>query len=393
MLLRVRAGAESSNLAPPGRVGASLCSARRGCRGPGVTDLDEVLERFHLTGLEYGPGLANHGPMAADAIVALGHSALLTGWVDLYAPRLPPLEPGQAIEAGERDAAVGDVSRMSDWVASFERDLAEGDWRDVLQRELSWLAPGFFASATHGWLRVAHAVRALLREETAVRRRELAFGLGLWAARFQRLPGTPGARAAVTPIEALMALEPVAPELRRPGLFFDAVRVLDDDSAFRECVESIDLTKAPVGETIRTLCCAGASLYLANPQSRVGYAHAVTATSALRLVEPVVDEACLRELLGHAVQSAFALHAVLSEARGDASSSPDAPEPSEEVRRMAEHPEEIRYRAACSLREHAIKLAEACLREDAIAPDPLLRLAAADAAVELEGARSWGDQA
>ena len=54
-----------------------------------MTDLDEVLERFQRGGLEYGGGLSNHGPMAAEALVALGHPALLTGLVDLYAPQNP----------------------------------------------------------------------------------------------------------------------------------------------------------------------------------------------------------------------------------------------------------------------------------------------------------------
>ena len=53
-----------------------------------MTDLDEALERLQLGGLDYGPGLANHGPMAAEALVALGHPALITGLVDGYAPRL-----------------------------------------------------------------------------------------------------------------------------------------------------------------------------------------------------------------------------------------------------------------------------------------------------------------
>jgi hypothetical protein len=67
-----------------------------------------------------------------------------------------------------------------------------------------------------------------------------------------------------------------------------------------------------------------------------------------------------------------------------------APEPVDAAQRaaaerLAEAPAEIRYRAACSLDDHAVKLAEACLREDAAAPDPILRLAAADAALHLGG--------
>ena len=53
--------------------------------------------------------------------------------------------------------------------------------------------------------------------------------------------------------------------------------------------------------------------------------------------------------------------------------------------RLAGSRAEIRYRAACSLDDHAVKLAEACLREDAAAPDSGLRLAAADAALHLGG--------
>ena len=61
------------------------------------------------------------------------------------------------------------------------------------------------------------------------------------------------------------------------------------------------------------------------------------------------------------------------------------------VRALAENWDEIRYRAACSIQEHAIKMVEACFRVDAGKPDPIFRLAAADAALRLEGTRSAGD--
>jgi len=59
----------------------------------------------------------------------------------------------------------------------------------------------------------------------------------------------------------------------------------------------------------------------------------------------------------------------------------------EQVLAAENAPDEIRYRAACSLEEHAIKLAEACLREYALRPDPVLRRAAADAALEMGRSR------
>jgi hypothetical protein len=60
------------------------------------------------------------------------------------------------------------------------------------------------------------------------------------------------------------------------------------------------------------------------------------------------------------------------------------PEPEEEVARVAEDWHAIRYHAACSLQEHAIKMVEACWREDQIAAAPILRLAAADAALKID---------
>ena len=58
-----------------------------------MIELDEALERFQKCDLEFMGGLANHGPMAAEALVALGHGALIAGFVDAYAPLIPPLEP------------------------------------------------------------------------------------------------------------------------------------------------------------------------------------------------------------------------------------------------------------------------------------------------------------
>ena len=62
----------------------------------------------------------------------------------------------------------------------------------------------------------------------------------------------------------------------------------------------------------------------------------------------------------------------------------------EEILRTAESWDEIRYHAACSAQEHAIEMAETCLRADRQGPDPIYRIAAADATIRLEGSRSTG---
>jgi len=351
-----------------------------------LTDLDEVLERFQMGAFEYGPGFSNHGPMAAEALVELGHSSLLTGLVDLYAPRLPPFEAGEAIAPEARTVARGDFSRTSDWVATYEADLAGADWRERLGCALAELAKGGFAAAAHGLLRAAHAARALERAVTPIRLRELAFGLGYWAGRYQELPGEPGSRGAGDAIEIFRNLEPVPVAQRKPGLFTESVKILDDYAPYVDAVETADLSDASSSDFIRALCEEGARLYLRNPQSRIAYGHAVTAPSALRLLLPYADEATRDVLARVAFQTALALHAVSS-----SPSTSEEPQIDDEVLRISQDPQEVRYRAACSLREHAIKLAECCLREQAIASSETLSLAAGDAAVNLENSGgSWG---
>src|SRR5205823_1971455 len=80
--------------------------------------------------------------------------------------------------------------------AFFANALADATWREVLARWIARLARAICGSATHGVIRVGHAVRRLGEAETTARIRELADGLGYWAAAYQTLPtarDTPGA--------------------------------------------------------------------------------------------------------------------------------------------------------------------------------------------------------
>ena len=97
-----------------------------------MLDLDEALERFQAGALEYAGGLANHGPMAAEALLRLGHAAKLPGFLELYAPRRGARQVGQAMDESQRQEALGRFERMPDWVATFERALQEGPWQQVL---------------------------------------------------------------------------------------------------------------------------------------------------------------------------------------------------------------------------------------------------------------------
>jgi len=158
--------------------------------------LDEAYQRLHATGPEFDGWLSNHGPMAAEAMVRHGHAGQVHGWLDGYMARLEefPRRSGP-IGSGWQDA-LGDRRRIADWTAYFCREVTEQPWRTVLATWWPRLLPGVAAAATHGVIRVGHAVRALTQDgEDDEHVTELAHGLAYWAARWQPVPGTPAAGA------------------------------------------------------------------------------------------------------------------------------------------------------------------------------------------------------
>jgi hypothetical protein len=349
-----------------------------------VGNLDEALERFHLGDLEYAGGLANHGPMAAEALERLGHQALIPAFLGLYAPRVPLAEAGKPLAAEEEAGALGDVSRSADWVATYEERLAGADWRPVVTDSLPKLTTGLFAGAGHGFLRTAHALRSLESTDSPLRRRELAHGLAYWSARFQPLPGGLGLgkTRAKDAVASLPEWPLVGEGESRSGFFFESVRRLDSFPEFAAAIEGLALPRPEeVDEFISALCRAAAALYLDHPQSRIAYVHALTIPSAARLVVGHLAESDACHLAATVFQASAAMHSIFGE---DATRAAPAPVPDAEVDRVSENWDEICYHAACSLQEHAIKMTEACLREDRIRQDPIFRAAAADAALKVD---------
>jgi hypothetical protein len=180
--------------------------------------LDEAYQRLHLTGPEFDGWLSNHGPMAAEAMVRHGHGDLVSSWLDGYMPYLEEFPRGTGPIGADWQQALGDPRRVADWTAFFGRELGEQPWREVLNTWWPRLLPGVVAAATHGVIRVGHAVRVLLVDgedggDADVRIAELAHGLAYWAARWQTIPaGHAGAAAtsAAGRAHAQMPAEPLA---------------------------------------------------------------------------------------------------------------------------------------------------------------------------------------
>src|SRR5580765_251471 len=166
---------------------------------PDYSTMDEALAFLAPYGPDLRTGLTNHAPMAVEALCALDRAHAVMPWLDGYRKVLAP-RPAERERIGVESwrAALGREDRAADWTAFMETELAERPWRDVAARWSARPAPGICASATHGVIRTGHAVRSLMEAATPARRRELAEGLGYWAAAYQILPtgraATPAAR-------------------------------------------------------------------------------------------------------------------------------------------------------------------------------------------------------
>ncbi len=341
--------------------------------------IDDALELLAESGPEFAAGkmrLSNHGPMAAEALIALGRDRELIPWVEGYKRRLESRpEARKPIVAAEWREALGDITRVGDWSAFFEGELASAPWRDVLETWTARLAPGIVASATHGVIRTAHAVRSLSGEETPLRLHELAEGLAYWAATYMVLPGSPSSSTrGLRPSQAVRALGTFPPEEQRSfGTITSMLRKLDDLPSFAEAIDLVDVGEDPA-DFLSDMTETFAGIYLANARGGdvIGLIHAVTGPGAVRLLAPHLSPGTTALALRYAWQAAAGLYVTM--AQTPAPEAIDAP---------ASDEQDLIDRAVATTDEHAIKFTEACLREHALHPRPVYLAAAKDASARL----------
>lgn len=335
--------------------------------------LIDALDRLRGTGPEFDGFLANHGPMAAEALVRIGAADAVPGWVDGYRTRLdaaPEVVRGIGDDWREH---LGDARLFGDWTAHLRREAGDTDWRTLLLRWWPRLLPGLAASATHGVIRTAHAVRSLRAagpDPDPLLVDELAQGLAFWAARYQTVPGDPpltGALDAVTATAALPRLDPDAPS-DGPGIA-GRLRVLGRLDGFPAGLDEWGPRLPSPDGALDELIAAAARVLAARDDAPIAFCHAVTAPAAVRLVLPELPDPLQRasvaaswQVVG-AIVAAFAVppHAAESVAVGT------DPEPLlERLDPLAvEHGD-----------EHVIKLTEAAGREYHRTGDTTLLVAA-----------------
>ena len=99
--------------------------------------IDETLRLISFAGTELVNGNANHGPMAAEVLFALGRDEAVLPWVEGYRGRLID-RPTPALP------------------------IPGDDWREWVPH----LAPALMSAATHGLIRAGHAARSLSQAAT-----------------------------------------------------------------------------------------------------------------------------------------------------------------------------------------------------------------------------------
>lgn len=336
----------------------------------------EALSRFAVTGPEFGGFLANHGPMAVEAMTVMHGENEVAGWVDGYVGNLDePPRPGNSVTARNWRHWLGNVQALGDWTTFFLRETREAPWRSVLTTWWPRLLPGLAASATHGVIRTAHAVRTLStagEQPDTLLVEELARGLGLWAARFQILPGPARGAGGLDAVAALTRMPRLRSDVPSRGVGVNGrLARLEDLQGFSTALgawQVLPSAEAALSELVG----AAARVVAARPDAPIPLCHTVTAPAAIRLVLPYLAPDVQRASVAAAWQvvggvvAAFAVPPHRDEARGIALTD----------REISNLLDRLPAAAIDHGDEHVIKLSEAALREYRVSHDTTLLVAA-----------------
>ena len=321
-----------------------------------ISSIDEALGELSFAGTELVNGNSNHGPMACEALFALGREDAVSSWIDGYRSRLTRrASPSAAIPHDEWREHLGVRERLGDWVQLMEDELSEAPWQAVVQRWVPRLAPGLIAAATHGLIRTSHGVRSLSQGETPLRKLELAQGLGYWAAAYRTLPGAPtGGNGGHYPKSALNHVGLLnGPDFDRSGSIAEQLKGMDEHPEFAPVIDLAD-TGGDADRFISDLTETFAGIYLASNRNLVAFVHTVTAPSAFRMLSPYLRDDDRRLCLRYIWQACAAVYCWYSTVAASSLRSVEAP---------VEDREEIIDRAVAAGGAHSIKFTEACLRE------------------------------
>lgn len=325
--------------------------------------MDEALEAMS----KLAP-LNNHGPMAAEALISLGYPEKVLHFVESYIRRFDARYPPtfQRITNKNWKKALGDNRRNADWAIFFNNQLKVNKWTQIVEKWTNILAPGLCAAAGHGLIRTCHAVRSLSFKKNKLRLRELAEGLGYWAAYFQPLPEIQNSK--ISKMKPSLAIEKVpllAVEKRLNGSIMNQLKGLNDFQDFGETINLIDTNGKPE-QILSELTETFATIYLKNisDHNNLILLHALTVSSGLRSLLPYLSSATTQKVLAYGWQTGAGLYSI------GGITVPNKIIRDKEIKR------DLIQRTVASNEEHAIKFTEACLSEYSFNPKPIYLQAA-----------------
>ncbi len=357
--------------------------------------INDAYERLYGFGFSIrlapiAPDFAAHGPMGAEALSTLGQNEAVAGWVDAYKaerhhlPMPARKEPIDGKSEGAWRRALGDFARATDWLDFFRRELEEKPWQQTIREWVPTLIDGYSGGLTHGLIRTAYAVRALPKDQapTPLELDELSRGLAYWAGVYQTVPGDPDEHGELSIEQAIEKLPRAAGKKRIAMLAVDAARskipfiksehcmAVSNAPEFGQVIESLQEVN-DAEDAISRHTVLFARVLLAHPDVfPVPLIHTVTAPTAMRNLLPYLPPEFGAHAYGNLWQTSAAIVARFADAPG-----PEV-ETNPEIGESILRPADLTHRAMEHGDEHAIKFTEACLREDAIRPDPVYRVAA-----------------
>lgn len=279
--------------------------------------LDLVLADVLCEAPTHGDGLANHVPMTATALAALGLAHQLAHYSDHARRHQSP----DAIEHGTH-------TRIDMIEAALEADGPDV----VVARTLDDSADRVFHNAFHGSIRVAYALRAVDAMDTGIRRTELARALAVLAGDSPETPtrrdttartGSPGG---VTGLEHALAL----PDALGVRGFMPPTERLINMAAARAARAGLpatlltlpqDLLDRPPTEALAELAGTAGQWYVAHGHhAPFAFLHLITGPAALAelvgRLQHRIDERTGERILHAAWHAAVTVHAAyLPEAR------------------------------------------------------------------------------
>ena len=253
---------------------------------PNADVMDEALEMMS----KLAP-LGNHCPMATEALIVLGHPEKVVPFIESYKRRFRSGSPDavQPITSTNWKEALGHGERNTDWITFFSQELKENEWTQVVNKWSDVLAAWPISRCRPWSTPTCHAVRSLAMRRTELRVRELAEGLGYWAAIISPLPESQNSVAAkLKPQQAIERVPLLPGDKRSRGSLMSQLKRLEGFQPFADTIGLINTT-GKVEQLLSEITETFAVAYLKNvtDSNNLSLLHAVTTTASLRSLLPM----------------------------------------------------------------------------------------------------------